>query len=227
MQTKRGSDSGGDEKGDEVSGKASEEVPRNFWLGVRFAHDVDMPKQAPGLVKTWTALMELGQDVDEKERELFEREWIANCELKSNRELVSLTRGEGGIGGNNNATDRQVRFACSHSNPGIRAPFKTLNQLVIQLLHPYDANHRTWTWAEVRDVAEAFQKTLVSRLYLSATSGTCEYVDCGEAVADILTKACSSRRYSLSRHSGRAETSLSRDDDQGDVNRKPLAWSSQ
>ena len=178
-----GSDSDGDEK-------ASEQVPRNFWLGVRFVHHEDMPQQAPGLVKVWASLVQMGQGildhsqfppnaVDRKERESFERDWIANCELKSNRELVSLDRLEGGIGGNNNVTDRQMRFAWpgGRSGSAISPSFDDPNQLVIYLLHPIGVGHRTWTWAEVRDAADAFQKTLVSRLYESATSGTCECVD--------------------------------------------------
>lgn len=76
--------------------------------------------------------------------------WRGFCELDSNKNLPDLHGHEGGIGGDDNRTDKQMRFGVDNSG---------YNFITISVSHP-DLGPSKWTFPELTDLVQAFVKTL-------------------------------------------------------------------
>jgi len=70
----------------------------------------------------------------------------ARCEIESNKNLPILNRGEGGLGGNSNAHNKQIRFQQINS---------PLNVILLDVLDSNDGKE-TWSQKELFDLIQAF-----------------------------------------------------------------------
>jgi hypothetical protein len=81
-----------------------------------------------------------------------------NCELVSNKNLPILNRAEGGLGGDDNKTNKQIRFrhnmTCNMSLPSYITPD---NLIVLDEI--ISTQTETWTFDELRDILKSFIKT--------------------------------------------------------------------
>ena len=83
----------------------------NRMIELQFQMDGDAP---PNYRHKWNALK------DHEDRDLLNTIidlWRRECKLDSNMNLPILDRVEGGLGGNNNRTDKQLRFVPSRHIP--------------------------------------------------------------------------------------------------------------
>ena len=74
--------------------------------------------------------------------------WLDYCKIESNKNMEILNRCEGGIGGNDNNIDKQIRFR--------NTIFSTIldNHIIMNV---YDSE-TLWTYEELDDLVSAFRK---------------------------------------------------------------------
>ena len=79
-------------------------LPETHNITLRFRIDGDAPK---AYVDRW---LELKKNCENGNNENIVFFWLENCNLESVKKLPYLKRCEGGIGGNNNLKNKQIRF---------------------------------------------------------------------------------------------------------------------
>jgi hypothetical protein len=81
--------------------------------------------------------------------------WRGYCELNSNRSLPELNRIEGGLGGDNNKTDKQVRFDeyTDRKLPSAK------NDTIKIIIRDSDDGLNRWSIEELADLVQAFVRT--------------------------------------------------------------------
>jgi hypothetical protein len=82
-----------------------------------------------------------------------------NCRLESNKNLPYLDRCEGGLGGNDNTINKQIRFRFNHNL--IKKYSKFNNDI---LLFVYNTEHEKWTYEELDDIVRSFTIVLNKQL---------------------------------------------------------------
>jgi len=73
-------------------------------IQLRFKLDSDAPQE---YIDRWLKLKNICENG--KNKEIVE-DWLKNCNIKSIKNMPYLQRCEGGIGGNNNLKNKQIRF---------------------------------------------------------------------------------------------------------------------
>ena len=84
--------------------------------------------------------------------------------LESNKCLPYLDRSEGGLGGNNNQTNKQIRFRIPSTG-------EITNNI---LLYVYNSDLEKWTYSELDDIIYAFIKVLNNKLNVECIDGYIE-----------------------------------------------------
>jgi hypothetical protein len=79
-------------------------IPDTHIVELRFKIDRDAPQK---YIDEWLKLKTICENG--KNKELVD-EWLSNCKIQSVRNMPYLDRCEGGIGGNNNIINKQLRF---------------------------------------------------------------------------------------------------------------------
>ena len=116
---------------------------------LRFKIDKDAP---PEYMKRWKGFK---NKCEHGENKNIIEQWIYNCKLESNRQLPYLDRFEGGIGGNNNNINKQIRFR--NGSYGYKYPRLYDEDILIDEI--INTNEEKWTYEELDDLIYAFIKT--------------------------------------------------------------------
>lgn len=137
------------------------QFPPNERVQIHFYLHKDTP---PEYQKYWNEVLAMidGYGPDRNEELNF---WQSFMKLDSNKRLPILNRSEGGLGGDNNKTDKQIRF--SEDNHSRFDEFDLLNiskfkPIVMDVRASYDGV-KTWNLAEIRDLEDSFKEYLVEK----------------------------------------------------------------
>ena len=151
-------------------------LPETHDIKLRFKIDGDAPK---AYIKRWMNLKQKCESGDNKQIIL---EWLQYCKLESVRNLPYLERAEGGIGGDDNSKNKQIRF-----RDGILKLSKNDKDNDIVLDQVYSTNEEKWTFEELDDLIIGF------RLY------TNEWVheECIKGYIEMVHKNSSNDNYLL------------------------------
>lgn len=112
---------------------------------LRFYIDDDAPKD---YMKRWH---EFKLSCENGENEHIVKQIRGHCKLGSNKKLPYLDRVEGGMGGNNNLTNKQIRFRC-HLKPRYIDKNIILDEII-------SSETEKWTYSELDDLIYGFIKT--------------------------------------------------------------------
>ena len=112
-----------------------------------FRIDNDAPKKYMHRWKT------LKMDCEENDNKYIIEKMKTYCKLEQNKNIPYLKREEGGIGGDNNLINKQIRFFRFYS--------KTINynDKDIVLDQIYNTDTEKWSYDELDDLIYAFTKT--------------------------------------------------------------------
>lgn len=78
------------------------------------------------------------------------------CVMETNKNLDILDRGEGGLGGNSNANDKQLRFYVDLNV--VKNMNSCVDDVIINVFNSDNGKSR-WTLSELSDLVNAFSKT--------------------------------------------------------------------
>ncbi len=98
------------------------------------------------------------------------------CRIASNKTLPYLERCEGGLGGNNNMFDKQIRFRMETS-------IKYDNNI---LLYPSNTKTQKWTYDELDDIIRSFTIVLNDKMGSPCINGCIEMINKKAFNADYL-----------------------------------------
>lgn len=77
------------------------------------------------------------------------------CKLNTNKDLPYLNRAEGGLGGNDNLSNKQIRFRSNWGKNDYK--YKKDNDIILHEI--ISADNERWTYDELDDLLRAFIKT--------------------------------------------------------------------
>jgi hypothetical protein len=89
------------------------------------------------------------------------------CNLNINRVLPYLNRCEGGLGGDNNLVNKQIRFRNYHGDNDYR--YKKDNDIILHEIT--STNNEKWTYDELDDLLRAFIKTVNFNVQADCVNG--------------------------------------------------------
>jgi len=125
---------------------------------LQFRLDSDAPTK---YIERWT---EIKRECENTDNESIVEQIKNNCKLVSNKGLPYLKIHEGGLGGNDNILDKQIRFRMETS-------FKTDNDIV---LHPSNTETQKWNYDELDDIIRSFTKVLNNKMRTECVKGCIE-----------------------------------------------------
>lgn len=148
-----------DEKNDEQG--EPERQPQELRYSLRF----ELPTYAPkAFLKRWVAfILSIGHSESE-ERATFLDEWKRQAVLEVNKQRPILKRMDGVFGGNNNQTDKQLRWRCVHLPGGASCGCDRKQHLVCFVARSSWDDKDKWTIEELVDLKNAFIKAASKRL---------------------------------------------------------------
>lgn len=123
-------------------------------LHLRFVLHPGFRSRKSEVWKKWSELREalycnLIGEHNQRLKKWFLMEWVSYCSLEKNKSLPFLNRMEGGIGGDNNNEDRQIRCRLlTNYEPEDR-------ELLLDVI---DTEINKWSFEELRDLVKAFEK---------------------------------------------------------------------
>ena len=112
-----------------------------------FRIDKDAPKD---YINRWEKIK---NDCEKKDNKYIIEKMKTYCKLEQNKNLPYLQRDEGGIGGDNNIINKQIRFFRLYSM------HLNYNDKDIVLHRISNTNTEKWTYDELDDLVYAFTKT--------------------------------------------------------------------
>lgn len=122
---------------------------------LRFRLDSDAPAK---YVERWK---EIKRECENTDNKYIVEQIKNNCRIASNKTLPYLERCEGGLGGNNNILDKQIRFRMEEYENVI-------------LLHPSNSETQKWTYDELDDIIRSFTKVLNNKMRTECVKGCIE-----------------------------------------------------
>lgn len=128
---------------------------------LRFKLDFDAPDK---YIEKWNKIKEESETTD---NEYLVKEIKNNCKLESNKNLSYLQINEGGLGGNNNKINKQIRFRFNFNSN------KFDNDILLDVLNS-DLKNEKWTYEELDDILYSFIKVLNKRMCCQCISGCIE-----------------------------------------------------
>ena len=105
------------------------------------------------------------RDCESGENKNIIEKWISYCKLESNRSLPYLDRAEGGIGGDDNNKNKQIRFRSSLGA-------KNDNDIVIDEIH--NGQEEKWTYDELFDLIYGFVTLMDNTICEECVNGCIE-----------------------------------------------------
>lgn len=129
---------------------------------LRFKLDFYAPEK---YIKKWNNI--------KKESEITNNKYLVdeikiNCKLESNKKLPYLDRCEGGLGGNSNQNNKQIRFRMNINNK-----FKFDNDILLYVLNS-DCGNEKWSYEELDDILRSFIKVLNKKMSCECVNGRIE-----------------------------------------------------
>ena len=116
---------------------------------LRFNIDKDVPEK---YMKRWKKFK---SDCESGNNRHIVEQIKNNCKLQQNKNLPYLDRCEGGMGGNNNRTDKQIRFRDYEL--WSKCPIYIDNDIIFDRIE--NSEIEKWTYSELDDIMYAFIKT--------------------------------------------------------------------
>ena len=101
--------------------------------------------------------------------------WTTECKLERNKELPYLNRSEGGIGGDNNLINKQIRFRGIVDIASFKWCIKPDNDIVMSEI--YSTETEKWTYEELNDLIKAFIKMANIKMQAKCVRGYIEMYD--------------------------------------------------
>lgn len=141
-------------------------LPETHKITLRFRIDGDAPKE---YIDRW---LELKTNCENGNNENIVFFWLENCTLESVKNLPYLNRCEGGIGGNNNLKNKQMRF-----RDGILKLSKIDKDNDILLDEVDSTDEEKWTLEELDDLIRGFRKFANKRVKADCVKGYIEMVN--------------------------------------------------
>jgi hypothetical protein len=122
-------------------------LPENtHMIHLRFKLDSDAPKE---YINRWLKLKSICESGENKE---IVEDWLENCQIESVKKLPYLNRCEGGIGGDNNVENKQIRFREKEPEYS----WKIDNDIVFDNI--ISGENEKWTLDELDDLIRGFRR---------------------------------------------------------------------
>lgn len=125
---------------------------------LRFRIDSDAPTK---YIERWK---EIKRECENSDNKYIVEQIKNNCRISSNKTLPYLERCEGGLGGNNNILDKQIRFRMEKYENVI-------------LLHPSNSETQKWTYDELDDIIRSFTIVLNDKMRSPCINGCIEMMN--------------------------------------------------
>ena len=125
---------------------------------LRFRIDSDAPTK---YIERWK---EIKRECENSDNKYIVEQIKNNCRIASNKALPYLKRCEGGLGGNNNILDKQIRFRMEKYENVI-------------LLHPSNSETQKWTYDELDDIIRSFTIVLNDKMRSQCINGCIEMMN--------------------------------------------------
>ena len=129
-----------------------------------FRIDNDAPKEFMDKWKDFKLKCETGDN------EIIVQQIKANCQLEQNKNLPYLKRKEGGLGGNDNRINKQIRFR--DYKLWSQLPKYVDNDIIFDQI--INTKKEIWTYEELDDLIYAFIKTANYNIEAECVSGVIE-----------------------------------------------------
>jgi hypothetical protein len=145
-------------------------LPETHKITLRFKIDGDAPKE---YIDRW---LELKTNCENSTKTSSNKqiviEWLQNCTLESVKKLPYLNRCEGGIGGDSNLKNKQMRF-----RDGILKLSKIDKDNDILLDEVDSTDEEKWTLEELDDLIRGFRRFANKRVKADCVKGYIEIVN--------------------------------------------------
>lgn len=128
---------------------------------LRFRIDFDAPKK---YIERWN---EIKNECENSDNKYIVEQIKNNCKIVSNKTLPYLERCEGGLGGNDNLLDKQIRFRMETS-------VKYDNDI---LLLPENSETQKWSYDELDDIIRSFTIVLNNKMRSPCVNGCIEMMN--------------------------------------------------
>jgi len=135
---------------------------------LRFKIDNNAP---PKYMERWKEFKYKCENGDNKN---IVEQWIYNCKLESNKKLPYLNRCEGGIGGNNNNINKQLRFRMGKL--GDNDP-RLFDEDILLSIENNKVSVEKWTYEGLDDLIYAFMRTSNYHVQADCVNGYIEMVN--------------------------------------------------
>jgi hypothetical protein len=115
-------------------------------IHLRFKLDSDAPKE---YIKRWLKLKSICESGENKK---IVEDWLQNCQIESIKNMPYLNRCEGGIGGDDNLKNKQLRFRDKEP----KYSWKIDNDIVFDNI--ISGENEKWTLDELDDLIRGFRR---------------------------------------------------------------------
>lgn len=111
----------------------------------------------PDYINRWNTLKKICEEGDVKD---IIKDTISYCKLEQNKNLPYLKRCEGGIGGDDNIINKQIRFRhiSISNNYYNNSPYKINEDQYICFCDIRNTDFEKWTYEELDDIIDGFVK---------------------------------------------------------------------
>ena len=120
-------------------------IPEDTCLELVFELKNDNPPQ--NFVNNWLKFKEICECGQSKNKNIVKK-WLSYCNIPTVENMPYLNRCEGGFGGNNNQTNKQIRFRDNHY-------FYKDNIIVFYV---FNCKNEQWSYNELNDLINGFIK---------------------------------------------------------------------
>lgn len=128
---------------------------------LRFKLDFDATEK---YIKKWNKIKKESETTNNK---FLVEEIKNNCKLESNKNLPYLQRNEGGLGGDNNQNNKQIRFRFNFNS------YKFDDDILLSVLNS-DLKNEKWSYEELDDILRSFIKVLNKKMSCECVNGCIE-----------------------------------------------------
>ena len=136
-----------------------------------FRIDKDAPSE---FIKRWETFKNKCETGSVQEKKSIMEKLVSYCEVDSNKSLPYLDRCEGGLGGDNNILNKQIRLR--RKKRGISFLYDKHGDDIL-LDQIYSTDTEKWTYDELDDLILAFIKTANQEVKAECVSGCIEIVN--------------------------------------------------
>lgn len=127
------------------------QIPDNYIIQLRFKIDNHAPKN---YMNRWCKLKDKCES-GQNENEEIVKNWLSQCKLDTNKNMSFLNRFEGGIGGNNNQINKQIRFRNNFLHKYTDLKYKDNDIILLEIVSTV---YEKWNFDELDDLIYGFIK---------------------------------------------------------------------